>query len=214
MRKKFIALCLGAFWLTALACPAQKSAEARHVLDATAETLQSRGDYKIVFTLTTYAGDTEQGSVSGTMCLKDKRFHLVTPEMQTWFDGKTQWTYVPANEEVNVSHPTQDELQALNPYAFIDIYKSGYDYSVAGGTVRGKKVHTVTLRATDSKAKIREMVIDIDQATRLPLHVRFREGKDWVRIAINGIDTHQRFPDSLFRFDRKSYPDAEVIDLR
>ena len=60
--------------------------------------------------------------------LKGNRFYLNSGGIQSWFDGTTQWSYLESSEEVNVSNPTPDELQTINPYALLSIYKSGYNY--------------------------------------------------------------------------------------
>ena len=45
-------------------------------------------------------------SLDGTVDIKGDKFVLKTPDMITWFDGTTQWSFVERNEEVNVSTPT------------------------------------------------------------------------------------------------------------
>ena len=62
--------------------------------------------------------------------LKGNRFYLNSGGIQSWFDGTTQWSYLESSEEVNVSNPTPEELQTINPYALLSIYKSGYNYKV------------------------------------------------------------------------------------
>jgi len=58
------------------------------------------------------------------------------------------------NNEVNVNTPGENELQAINPYNFINIYKSGFTYSIKT-TGSNYEVH---LKATNSKRSIQEMV--------------------------------------------------------
>ena len=67
-----------------------------------------------------------EGSESGTIQLKGEKFVLKASEVITWFDGKTQWSYVVRNDEVNVSNPTQEELQQINPYTFLYMYQKDF----------------------------------------------------------------------------------------
>lgn len=34
------------------------------------------------------------------------------------------------NDEVNVSNPTQEELQQINPYTFLYMYQKGFSYKL------------------------------------------------------------------------------------
>ncbi|MBO4720831.1 MAG: outer-membrane lipoprotein carrier protein LolA [Prevotella sp.] len=149
------------------------------------------------------------GNTNGTISIKGKKFHASTPQAIIWFDGKTQWTYMKENDEVNVSNPSEAELQAINPYNFINIYKKGFKLSA-------KKVNNsyeVHLKATDKKRKIQEMYIIVDQNSYRPTHIKMQQNGKWSVLIISGLKT-TNLSDGLFQFNAKDFPQAEIIDLR
>ena len=89
---------------------------AKSVLDKAASTITVKDGVKANFKMTGSHGNT-----SGTIFVKGKKFHATTPVATIWFDGKTQWTYMKNNDEVNISTPTEAQLQAINPYNFINL---------------------------------------------------------------------------------------------
>lgn len=101
---------------------AQKDKQAREILDKTANALQQAGGIRATF----------GGTGNGTLLLKGNRFYLNSGGIQSWFDGKTQWSYLESSEEVNVSNPTPEELQTINPYALLSIYKTDIIISMRG----------------------------------------------------------------------------------
>ena len=194
---------------------AGKDKETRRVLDATASHIQKAGGLSIRFTATTLAGKAVQGSTSGTMDIMGKKFQMVTPEVRTWFDGGTQWTLQEGDDEVSMTEPTGTELQAINPYAFLDIYKHGFNYKMKQGTLsNGAKGYKIYLTADNARLEIREIYLEVDLQYN-PVRVSMRQGKNqWVRIVVNSFKTGQKFPDTHFAFPRTQYPDLEIIDLR
>ena len=58
-------------------------------------------------------------SSTGTMNLSGRNFHISTPEMKVWYDGKTQWSYAPSAGEVNITEPTSEELAQTNPFSIL-----------------------------------------------------------------------------------------------
>ena len=68
---------------------------AKTILDHTADAYRKAGGIHILF------GGTQQG----ILLLKGECFYLECGGVKSWFDGKTQWSYVEQNEEVTVSHP-------------------------------------------------------------------------------------------------------------
>ena len=98
----------------------------------------SKGGVKATFKADNFTEGNLQGSATGTMCIQGNKFQMTTPDMITWYNGETQWSYMKANDEVNVSVPTPEEQQSMNPYTFVNLYKEGYHYQLKEKTLRGK----------------------------------------------------------------------------
>lgn len=193
---------------------AQKDAEAKKVLDATANKLMALKGVQANFQITNFVGKVEQGSSSGVMCIDGKKYKIESPQWYSWFDGKTLWTYLPDNDEVNVTTPKKAEQQAANPYSFIALYRSGYNYTLTKTTMNGAQVYEILLTAQSTSADIQEARVNIS-TDYLPMSVRIRQGKNnWTRIRISNIVGKQKFGKDAFKFNKSKYPTAEVIDLR
>ena len=177
---------------------------ARSVLDKTAAVLGNKGGVSARFTISGGQG----GTTSGSIYVKGRKFHATVPVATVWFDGRTQWTYMKRNNEVNVNNPSESELQAINPYNFINIYKSGYTYSMAtsGGN------YTVHLKASASRS-IKEMYVVVDKKSYVPSQIRMLRSGKWTTINVTNFKK-ATLNDSMFRFNSRDYPSAEVIDLR
>lgn len=193
-------------FITFLVIAGSVSAEsAKSILDKAAATVSNPSGVQAKFQMISK----QFGSTSGTISVKGRRFHASTPQAIVWFDGKTQWTYMKENDEVNVSNPSEAELQVINPYNFINIYKKGYKLS-------SKKVGTsyeVHLTATDNKHKLQEMYIIVDQKSYHPTHMKMKQNGKWSVILISGLKATS-LSDGLFQFNAKDFPKAEIIDLR
>ena len=84
---------------------------AKEVLDKTAATVSNKGGAQANFTISG-----QSMNASGTIAIKDKKFHATTAQATIWFDGKTQWTYMKKNEEVNVANPRWRRKAAISWY--------------------------------------------------------------------------------------------------
>ena len=174
---------------------AQKDKQAREILDKTANALQQAGGIRATF----------GGTGNGTLLLKGNRFYLNSGGIQSWFDGTTQWSYLESSEEVNVSNPTPEELQTINPYALLSIYKSGYNYKYTGIEV---------ILTPENKQDITSITLFVSQ-TYQPLYIKVEQSnKSANEIIVTSYQTNQPLDNATFKFDKKKFPNAEVIDLR
>jgi outer membrane lipoprotein-sorting protein len=177
---------------------------AKSVLDKAAANITVKSGVQVKFKMTGSMGNT-----SGTIAIKGRKFHATTPQAIVWFDGKTQWTYMKNNDEVNVTTPTESQLQAINPYNFINLYKNGYDATLNSSG----KDYVVHLTASTKDKKIRELFITINKSSNTPTQVKLLQGTKWTIFDISDLKK-QSVPDSQFRFNAKDFPQAEIIDLR
>ena len=201
-------ICLAA---TTLGVQAQN---AKEILDATAARMTASGGVRTQFKATQFQGTTPESETTGTLLISGQQFQMETPEMITWFDGKTQWAMLKGAGEVNVSEPTEEERAAMNPSTLINIYKKGYSYKLKKSTLRGKPTYEIHLKAKNKKAAFTEIYVDVEQGTHNPLCLRAKRDGNWMRLAILSFQPGQTLPATTFNFPKKDYPDIEVIDLR
>lgn len=182
---------------------AQNATQARKILDKTASIIGRKGGAVANFSISG-----KYGNSSGTIAIKGNKFNAKTPQAIVWYDGKTQWTYMKKNQEVNVSTPTEAQQQSMNPYKFISIYKNGFKLGMKNVS-EGWQIH---LYATNQKRTIKEMYIVVGK-NYLPNTIRMRQSNGWTTIKVTNFKA-KNLADTMFRFDAKDFPNAEVIDLR
>lgn len=182
---------------------AQNATQARKILEKTASIIGRKGGAVANFSISG-----KYGNSSGTIAIKGNKFNAKTPQAIVWYDGKTQWTYMKKNQEVNVSTPTEAQQQSMNPYKFISIYKNGFKLGMKNVS-EGWQIH---LYATNQKRMIKEMYIVVGK-NYLPKTIRMRQSNGWTTIKVTNFKA-KNLADTMFRFNAKDFPNAEVIDLR
>ena len=202
MKRNFVLMFL--LVLVSTISTAQNANQALRILDKTAGIIGRKGGATANFSISGKYGNT-----SGPIAIKGRKFRATTPDAIVWYDGKTEWTYIRKNEEVNVSTPTEAQQQAMNPYKFINIYKNGFNL----GMKSSASEYNIHLVARNQGRTIKEMYIKIDKRTYLPKQVRMRQANGWITIRISNFRASNQ-SDASFRFNSKDYPKAEIIDLR
>ena len=199
MKKLFFAL------LTLLLpyCLSAQTDKAKAVLDKVISTFTEEGGIQIDF----------EGTEKGTIVMKGKKFYLHSGQVQSWYDGKTQWSYVADTEEVNISHPTPEELQGINPYFILVNYQENFESSYKGmKTHEGKQVQEIVLAP---KGNANEQITLWISKTSHPIYIKVENnGRPVSEIHVKNVWKQKEINDHVFRFNKSLYPNAEIIDLR
>lgn len=190
---------------------------ATSILDKAASAYEDSNGLTAYFTMQTRS-DVQKVSESfdGTVDIKGDKFVLKTPDMITWFDGTTQWSFLERNEEVNVSNPTGEELQATNPALLLRSYKKGFTAKYKGESTapNGKAAYDIEL-TPKKKSDIVRVELQIEKFSGLPASIAvFSKNGISNTIRIGKMETGVNQPDNFFVFNEKDYPDAEIVDLR
>ncbi|MDE6383301.1 MAG: outer-membrane lipoprotein carrier protein LolA [Paramuribaculum sp.] len=159
-----------------------------------------------------YSMTTDNGTATGEMLFSGQRFHISAPQLLTWYDGTTQWTYLPQENEVSISEPTADELQQVNPFAVISTFQRGYNARLVKSDKTSK---TVALTAQSKTAEIQSATITLTTSTMLPsrIDLTMKSGQK-MSITITSISVGKSLNINAFRFPKARYPKAEIVDLR
>lgn len=190
---------------------------AKDILDKCNVAYNKAGGISAFFTVNTE--DTKNKithSQDGQAQLKGNKFRIDLVDGLTWFDGKTQWIYDKGSDEVNISTPSGEDLAGLSPSALLSIYKTGFKLNYKGEKNEGgKSVYLVEMIPEKKKSEITKMVISVDKATNMFTSIKLH-GKDGVNnhLIIKKMQTGQTYDDGKFVFNKKDYPNAEIVDLR
>lgn len=182
--------------------------DAQKTLDSAAAKVRAAGSIKASYTLTSSG----TGTTQGTITLGGDRFVMTSPGMTTWYDGTTQWTYVGADNEVNISEPTATELQQINPFVIINSFRSGY---TAKSLKAASGLKKISLTAKNAKAQVKSATVTLNASTLMPTEISLTMANgQTATIRVSSLTTGKALPLSTYQFPAKKYPKAEVVDLR
>ena len=201
---------IGLLWMLGWLMPAcAQDGGARDILRRAADAFRRSGGVSASFSVRS-----PEGNSTGVIRLRGEKFVLEAGGMTTWFDGHTQWTYLSESDEVNISEPTDEELQTLNPYAWLSLYDRGYDLKLlpAGAS----DIYKVEMVARSPEAQVSRLVLWLDKSGLQPVKfsLTLAGSVEPTEITVGNYRTGQTYADAMFAFNPREYPTAEVIDLR
>jgi len=162
------------------------------------------------YTLTYTEGGKNRTSTGGIVIQGNKYVNKIGGTM-IWFNGKTMWTLVEENEEVNVSEPDKDELSTNNPYYFIQTYKQDFNPSLVSNA---NNIYTVKLTPKKHNEDLQYVILTLAKGNYQPKSIQLVMAKSRMSIVLNTFKVDKKYKSSSFNFNSKSYPGYEVVDLR
>lgn len=152
-------------------------------------------------------------STSGSILIAGGAFRLLTPGVSTWFDGHTQWAYSKSADEVNISEPTFEELQQINPFAILRSVEKNFTPRRLQAPKGADRVELTPMK--NVRTPYSKVVLTVNGASHLPEQIDVTATDGMVTsIRISGLKEVKKPSASAFRFPASQYPGAEVIDLR
>jgi len=152
----------------------------------------------------------------GKIWIKGNKYKIDMMGTITYFDGKTQWTYLKESNEVNVTNPDEEDDESINPAKIFDIYQKGFKVKFVAQKFEGTRaIYVINLFPTDKSKPFSRITLKIDKDKKeLYVFKRFDKDGNYYTIKIGKITPGKTMPDSMFTFNKAKYPGVEIIDLR
>ncbi len=197
---------------------AQKDAKAKAIL---AEVSKKYKSYKYIktnfsFTLNNPGANVKE-TQQGTLYVKvnSNKYKVAMTNQELYSDGKTQWTYLKRDKEVQVSN-VDNNSDGINPAKIFTVYESGFKYVYAGEKkVGGKTLQMIDLTPTDSKKSIFKIRLAIDKAAKQIASAElFNKNGNTYMYDVKSFAPNSNIAETTFAYDPKLHPGVEVVDLR
>jgi len=205
---------------------AQKDADAKKILNQVSKKYRA---YDVIKTDFSFTYENQQAGTkdvqAGTMISRSKankyKVTIYNPEEKQAIDeeiisdGKSQWTYVKKNKEVELTD-VDNSNESLNPAQIFTIYEKGYKYVYNGDAkVDGKLCQVIDLTPEDEKKPFFKIRLSIDKVKKQILSAMiFDKNGSRYNYVIRTFTPNVKVSESTFTFDKKNYPGAELVDLR
>ncbi len=222
--KKILLYCL-LTGLTINAAFAQKDVDAKKILNQVSAKYRSYDVVKADFTFTYEDKQAStKDSQNGTLLSKSKtnkyRVSIYSPdnattEQEIISDGKTQWTYIKKDKEVEISD-VDNSSESLNPAQIFTIYEKGYKYVYNGDEkVDGKTYQVIDLTPEDEKKPFFKIRLSIDKAKKqIYSALIFDKNGSRYTYIVRSFTPNVKVPENTFTYDKKDHPGVELVDLR
>jgi outer membrane lipoprotein-sorting protein len=171
------------------------------------------GAVKTTFKLT--ASDKKNSQVSdGTFTIKGNKFVLEMDQMKVYFDGKTQWAYVPSQNEVSITEPTEKELTETNPMAILASLKNKSIIRFAPKSlVNGN--YNITLLPKNKQQDIVKIEVVLNKTTNHLVSIKvFNKTGSTYLLGLTNYTMGLKFADTNFVFNTLKYKSVGINDLR
>ncbi len=153
--------------------------------------------------------------MSGDITVSGQKFRLKISGQEVINNGQTMWTYMKAENEVNISDYEPDE-QEISPSQIYTLYKKGYKYSyVQEAKEGGEPVDVIELSPEDRNNpvfKVRLKVSKTDKSVKS--WQMFNKNGNRYTFKINKFTPNVPVDANTFAFDKAKYKGVKVIDLR
>jgi len=207
---------------------AQKDVAAKAILNKVSEKYRM---YEIVKTDFDFTLDNQQAGVketqTGTLIAKSKANKFIVTifspgessrqeiAQEIISDGKTQWTYLKKDKEVQINN-VDNSGNGLNPAQVFTIYEHGYKYIYNGEVkIKGRTYQEIDLTPEDINKSFFKVRLEIDKAKKqIYSALIFDKNGNRYTYTLRSFVPNIQIPDNTFTFDPKAHKGVEVVDLR
>lgn len=193
-----------------------QDAKAKTILDAASKKMNSLKSLTANFALSLKsAGGKTAQTKKGTFFMKGSQYRVAMSDQEIICNGKTVWTYVKANNEVQISNFNPAEATISPTKLFTNFYDKEYRYKYVGSkTFGGKAADIIEMTPISSNKQFKKVLLAIDKSHVIAGGDVYEKNGNQYHYEVSGFKPNAAVTDATFNFDTKKHPNVEVVDLR
>lgn len=188
-----------------------QDAAAKKVLDGVSAKVKGMKGITANFTIASVTSKGKSnGTKSGTISIKGKKYFLKQGKMEVISDGKTVWNY-DGSSTITVSSASEN-TNTLSPQNLLsNFYDKDFTYKLISS--KGN-VYEIEMYPTDKRKNFEKVTVYVDKAQNLITKAKITDkAKNTVQFTMSNLKTNATINDKVFVFNRAKYPkDVEVLD--
>jgi len=152
-------------------------------------------------------------TISGSVILSKDNYRLDLPDNIIWYNGETNWSFLPAEKEVTITKPdrTDDSFES-RPSSLFTMYKKGYKCRLVE---ERKDSYIIDLYPDEIKNELIRVRLIINKSTLDPVSFEYkrRDGLT-MTLTVKEYSLKQKTEPGMFRFSAEKFIGVEIIDMR
>jgi outer membrane lipoprotein-sorting protein len=199
---------------------AQKTADpkATQLLNKVKKEYNSYKTIKADFSIEIEVPDKGKTVNKGQLFQAGKKYKIVLPELTSFSDAKTVWTYIKKNKEIQITNFGEKEnTPFISPQELISIYeRKDQEYAITGESVINNiKTTEIEFKPKNERTDYFKIRLNIDANTSqiLQAKVFYKDGTRYTMI-MNKVVVNKPIDPSVFVYYAKDWTGIPVEDLR
>lgn len=149
---------------------------------------------------------------AGSVKSSGSKFVVTLPEVTTWYNGKSLYTYNPRTVETTVTTPTSAELMESNPLLYVR--GGGSNFTCKFSPVKRNGKYVVDLFPVKGNSGIKKMTFTVNATNFHTEKIVVTTSGGSMTIDVTSFKPGAPMAASEFEYPKGKYPKAEIIDLR
>lgn len=212
MRK--ILFIITAFLLQTFIINAQNDSQAVKILDQFSAKATAAPSVSMKFFLVTDdQAENATDTLTGSVIIRKDQYKLELPDNIIWFNGKTSWSYLPAEKEVTITTPDKKDDSFQNrPSAVFTMYKKGYKSRLVE---ENSGSYVIDLYPEDFKTEIMRLRLTIGKSLMdlKSLEYKNKEGMVYT-LNVREYSLNLKPEAGTFIFQPEKYNEVDINDMR
>ena len=207
---------LVAFICASIIVFAQTDTKAKKLLDDVSAKYDAYQTIQSNFSFSIQQTQGESHVDKGTLFLNKPKnqFRIELSEQDIISDGKSTWSILKEDQEVQVSE-SDNNTESIGPNNLFTFYKKGLGHKRLKDESLGKDLlHVVELTPTDDKTNYVKIKLRVNKNNHIhDVTILDKSGARYT-YTIHSLYVNHRIPAATFTFNRSEYPNFEIVDLR